>query len=337
VKHPRLRGALDGLKVLDVSDLSRYKDALDAGRQVGWGYYFPYLVSRHKDGRSAVLLHYDSGSACLFLWRRRGREEQLELCAPPAPMDRGVLRRCLERANEFNRDRTARVLRIDAKDAAAVSGVLGMRVRQRRVQYLYAPRQYASLSGNRYRTVRRNVAMVERLPDVEVQPYSVAHAPACRELLQSWREHHRSVHGDEGGAATSARIIELAEILAAPDLAGEVVIVGGRLAAFTFGGEIRSGVGCFLEAKSDARIPGLGYFSRHRFLSKLDRFVLVNDGSDVGRAGLRQLKDSFRPIEIHAEYRGYQREALRAMTRPAARPAVAADRTNGMMLAKRLL
>ncbi len=319
VTHPELRGALDGLKVLDVSDLARYKDAVDAGRQIGWGYYFPYLFSRNRDGRSAVLLGYDSGSACVYLWRRQHRKERLELCVPPAPMDRGVLGRCLERANEFNGDRTARVLRIDAKDAAAVSGVLGMRVKQRRVQYLYAPQLYANLSGNRYHTIRRNIAMVTRLPDVQTQPYSAAHAPSCRELLKRWSEQYRSVHGDGGGAGTSARMLELAETFTAPDLLGEVVLVDGRLAAFTFGGEIRTGIGCVLETKSDATVRGLGYFSRQKFLSKLDRFVLVNDGSDVGRAGLRQLKDSFRPIEIHAEYRGYQREALRAMTRPAKR------------------
>jgi hypothetical protein len=309
--QPPTRGALDGLKPLEISDLARYKDAVEAGRQVGWGYYFPYLYSKHRPERTAVLLGYDEGSACVFLWRRRRGKELLELCVPPAPMDGGVLRRCLERMNEFNGHRAGRVLRIDAKDAAAVSKVLGTRVKQRRVQYLYAPQSYASLAGNRFHTVRRNVAMVERLPDVQVLPYSAAHAPACRALLESWSGRYRETHGDGGGAATSARILELAERFAAPDLAGEVVLIGGRLAAFTFGGEIRRGIGCVFETKSDPEVRGLGYFSRLRFISKLERFVLVNDGSDVGRAGLRQLKDSFRPIEMHAEYRGFQRPAAK--------------------------
>ena len=178
------------------------------------------------------------------------------------------------------------------------------------------------LAGNRFHTVRRNVAMVERLPDVQVLPYSAAHAPACRALLESWSGRYRETHGDGGGAATSARILELAERFAAPDLAGDVVLIGGRLAAFTFGGEIRRGIGCVFETKSDPEVRGLGYFSRLRFISKLERFVLVNDGSDVGRAGLRQLKDSFRPIEMHAEYRGFQRPAAKT---PAGRAAALFD------------
>jgi hypothetical protein len=320
VTRPPIRGALDGLKLLEISDLARYKDAVEAGRQVGWGYYFPYLYSKHRLERRAVLLGYDEGSACVFLWRGRRGKELLELCVPPTPMDGGVLRRCLERMNEFNGHRTGRVLRIDAKDAAAVSKVLGMRVKQRRVQYLYAPQSYASLAGNRFHTVRRNSAMVERLPDVQVTPYSVEHAAACRALLESWSGRYRALHGDGGGAATSARILELAERFAAPDLAGEIVLIGGRLAAFTFGGEIRRGIGCVFETKSDPDVRGLGYFSRLKFISKLERFVLVNDGSDVGRAGLRQLKDSFRPIEMHAEYRGFQRPATKVLAKRARAP-----------------
>jgi hypothetical protein len=311
--QPPTGGALDGLKPLEIADLARYKDALEAGRQVGWGYYFPYLYSKHRLERRAVLLAYDSGSACVFLWRRRRGKELLELCVPPAPLDGGVLRRCLERMNEFNGHRAGRVLRIDAKDATAVSKVLGMRVKQRRVQYLYAPQTYASLAGSRYHTIRRNVAMVERLPDVRVVPYGVEHAAACRALLESWSGRYRETHGDGGGAATSARALDLAERFGAPDLTGEVVLIGGRLAAFTFGGEIRRGIGCVFETKSDPEVRGLGYFSRLKFLSKLDGFVLVNDGSDVGRAGLRQLKDSFRPIEMHAEYRAFQRAPTKAV------------------------
>ncbi len=39
----------------------------------------------------------------------------------------------------------------------------------------------------------------------------------------------------------------------------------------------------------------------------LGEFDLVNDGSDAGRTGLRRLKDSFRPVEMHIEYSAIQR------------------------------
>ena len=83
-------------------------------------------------------------------------------------------------------------------------------------------------------------------------------------------------------------------------------MLNGRLSAFAFGGEIRPGVGCFFEAKADTEVAGLSYFQRYSFLEKLQEFQVVNDGSDVGRAGLRQLKNSLRPVEMQVEYRATQ-------------------------------
>ena len=83
--------------------------------------------------------------------------------------------------------------------------------------------------------------------------------------------------------------------------------MGGQLAAFAFGGEIRPGVACFFEAKSDGSVPGLAYAHRRNFMLNLQDYDVVNDGSDTGRPGLRQLKDSFRPVAMHAEYRATQR------------------------------
>ena len=37
----------------------------------------------------------------------------------------------------------------------------------------------------------------------------------------------------------------------------------------------------------------------------------VNDGSDVGRDGLRQLKESLRPVARHVEFRASQRKRAR--------------------------
>ncbi len=63
------------------------------------------------------------------------------------------------------------------------------------------------------------------------------------------------------------------------------------------------------DAKDAARaceVPGLRVVERK---AKLGACELVNDGSDFGRAGLRQLKDSLRPAQVHVEFRGSQAAA----------------------------
>ena len=264
---PQLAGALDGLEPLQPADLARYQRAVEAGRQLGWAYYFPYLLARGSASRSAVLIAEECGALCLFLWRARERGERLDLLLPPVPMHPTALSLSLERANDFNADRSARVLRLDADDAALAASLPGLRVRPRKEQYLYAPAAFADLGGRRYRTLRRNVARIEGLPDLEVLPYTPGeHADACLALLRRWARHHRDAHGTAGGTGTSRRALDLAARLPAL-VRGEVIYLAGRLVAYALGGEIRPGIGCFFEAKTEPAQPGLAYFQRYRFLS----------------------------------------------------------------------
>ena len=305
---PSLSGALDGLKVSEASDLPRYKRAVEEGQQIGWGYYFPYLLSHNRPERSAALLAEDDGSMCVFIWQQTDSGPRLDLALAPTPINVPVLERCLERANDFNGDTSARVLRIDTKDVDAVSSIHRLQVKRRRMQYLYAPGNYTDLGGRKYQTIRRNVVRVEALPEVEVVPYTASHAEACRELLRRWRRRHRQTSTTKGAVGMSRRGIELANVLPDNELRGEVVLVGGRVSAFAFGGELRPGLGCSFDRRCDPEVRGLSYFHLRSFLLKLRDFDVVNDGSDAGRSGLRQLKDSFRPVEMHAEYRASQQQ-----------------------------
>ncbi|MFT5695753.1 MAG: hypothetical protein ACI9QQ_001732 [Myxococcota bacterium] len=311
MKKSQLVGALEGLRTLELADLPRYKDAVTAGEQMGWGYYFPYLISRNRTGRRAVLIGEDRGSFCLYVWRRDKNAadeggERLDLALAPTPASVAVVNRCIERANDFNGDRSARILRVDEHDVDKVAAVPGLQLRPRKVQYVYTPSDFGELTGGKYRTLRRNVASVDALSGLFVKPYTSAHAPGCEALLKRWGDRHRENQGTSGGVGSTKRALKLLGQFPELDLRAEVVLLDDRVVAFALGGEIRPGVGCFFDAKSDADIQGLSYFHRYRFLSSLTDCKQVNDGSDVGRAGLRQLKTSLRPSAMHEEFRASQ-------------------------------
>ena len=299
-------GRLEVLREMDAADLPRWKKALEQWKPLGFGYYFPYVLAHQGTKRKAVLVAEDGGCLCSFILRERRKGAHLDVYLPPMPMDVKVAQRCLERANEFNGDRSARILRIDARDAAQAAKIPGVSIRERRKQYMYAPNAYADLSGGKYRALRRQLTRTQQLQELETAPYSERYASDCRTLLQRWAERHRSTHGTSGDAGLSRRALGLADVLSAPDLTGEVFLLGGRVVGYWLGGEIRQGLGCLLDAKSDLDVPGLAYFQRYRFLTTHGGFERVNDGSDARRPGLRQLKDSFRPVEMHTEYRGRQ-------------------------------
>jgi hypothetical protein len=287
-----------------LSDLGEYKSRISAGNQMGFAYYFPYLLARN--GAEDLLLGEEEGSVCVFVRRDRPSGPHLDLFLAPAPMSSKALLRCLERANEYNGDYSARVLKIDERDAAQLSCLRRLRIEKRREQYIYRPHSFRNISGSRFRTLRRNVAMVEAMQDVEVVPFASKHAQGCLELLRRWSRRHSHEHNAAGGVGTSECVVKLAGFLPEQDLRGELVFIDGKLSAFSFGGEIRPGLGCYVEAKSDFDIPGLSYFQRRHFLSGLTDFEFVNDSSDANRPGLKQLKDSMRPIAMHSEYIAHQ-------------------------------
>jgi hypothetical protein len=84
-------------------------------------------------------------------------------------------------------------------------------------------------------------------------------------------------------------------------------LIGGKLVGYSFGGAIHSGLACYYDTKCEPDIKGLTYFIRRSFLLHLKQYPSVNDGSDMGREGLNQIKQSFRPVAMHQEYRGYQK------------------------------
>ena len=302
-------GALEGLEALGPHLLERFKAAVAAGSQVGWAYCFAYLLASEKPRRRSILVGEDEGSLCLFRRDAKRDGPRLDLLFPPVPMNPRALERALERANDFNGDRSARVLRIDDHDVRAVESIGSLRVRPRRMQYMFAPARYESLSGRAFYTVRRNVALVERLAGVEVTRFRPSHMDGCRALLEEWRERHRTDHGTGGGVGFTRRLLAVLGTLPERDLSGEVVLLHGRLVAFAFGGMIRPGLACSLERKCDTTVRGLTYFHFRSLLLSLREFERVNDGSDAKRAGLRQLKDSFRPVAMEPEHRAQQRRS----------------------------
>jgi hypothetical protein len=297
---------LTGLKAASPDDYANYTAALENSRPTGSSYYLPGLLAYQRAGRREILIGEDEGSICIYRWEFKQGKTQLDLYLAPTPMNAAVLQRCIERANEYNQDQSARILRIDEKDEHEIASA-GFRVRKRREQYLFSPEKYLDLGGKELYTVRRNHAKIDKLGEVRVETYTPSYAESCHALLERWRSEHRERHGSAGGYGSSKRIIDLAGKLPESALTGQVILIEEAVAAFSFGGKIHSGIACSFERKCDNQFNGLTYFQLRHFLLHLDSYHFVNDGSDAGRPGLKQLKDSFRPVEMHAEYRGYQK------------------------------
>jgi hypothetical protein len=184
------------------------------------------MLIYNNPGHSAALIGEDEGSICVFLWTASSDDSssRLELLLAPSPMNADVLKRCVERTNDHNGDQSARILRVYARDADAISAIPELQLKQRHPQYMFSPASFADIGGRKYRSMRRNVSKVEALANVEARPYTGADNEACLNLLSKWRHHHRDTHGTMGGIGTSKRLINLAGEFAGPDIYGEAIL-----------------------------------------------------------------------------------------------------------------
>ena len=301
------QGELDELIPATWQQHEFYTLAVEDTRPSGFYYYYPALLAYQRRDRRTILLHEDAGSLCVYRLQTDGESQRLELYLAPKPMNADVLKRCFQRVNDFNGDRKARIMRIDETDALAITAA-GYRVRERYQQFIFSPDNYQQLAGKSLYTVRRQVTRTEKLGEVQVKSYSSEeHKEDCRDLLRRWGKEHREKHGTTGGVAYTRNILDLADKLPERMISGQVVLINGKLCAFSFGGSIHSGLACSYERKCDTSVAGLTYYQLRKLLLHLGDHKLVNDGSDANRPGLRQLKQSFRPVSMHQEYRGYQK------------------------------
>ncbi len=298
---------LTDLKPLQITDLSAFKSAITAGQQQGWAYYFPFLLFvRYGAENSQMLWTEDEGSLCLFV-RQTGKKNRLHLYFPPFPANDAALQRCLERANEYNREHSTWIYWIDEDNADQLHRLKSLRLQRRNPQYLYRPRDLADMSGSTYRTLRRNISLGRRMTDIDIQPYHLEDAPECRQLLEHWgKTQGQGLTGTFYQRRYALNCFQLAPQFQEQDLRGLVFRVNGQVRAFAFGGEIRPELGCSLLTIAAPDVTCLSYVVRHHFLSGMTNCLVVNDGSDGGQDGLREMKVRFRPCGLHNTFKAKQ-------------------------------
>jgi hypothetical protein len=307
------------LRPLLLDDLPLFQEAVTAGRQQGWAYYFPFMFLVFWGAKNTRMLWTeDQGSICVFI-STGGKTSQLQLFAPPFPGNRAALRRCLERANDHNGEHAANIVWIDEQDAGFVQDLGVLEMRPKHPEYLYRSADLAAMNGPQYRSLRRNVSLVGRRADLETRSYTRDDAAQCQQLFERWERIQGQKYAKVRGRRYTLGSLSLETELDWKTLRGIVVTISGRISGFAFGGEIRPGLGCTMALKSDPEEPSLGYYLRQRFMAQMQDCEVVNDGSDLGAPGLRAMKERFRPCGMHAVFRAQQSRRLPRMIATMAR------------------
>lgn len=294
-----LSTALGGLSRIEASDRHIFDDAMSASGATGWSYYFPYLhFFSQLEGGERVLFERTANSVLVYRRIEKRNRSSLSLLVPPFPFDAGALDHAGARMAEANEDKRQRIARVPEELAWEVARA-GFELRFNDDEYIYDAASVRDLTGRDFATLRRKIGRFDR-DTLSVRPYSPAERAGCEALLDDWQETLTQKGIRIGPYKTYARrCLEGGDALDPAVLRGEVIEIDGAIAAFTFGGPIDADSSSLFITVSDHRHPGLAYLQRHQFMLGDPGAQRFNDFVDSGRAGLAQMKRTFRPIRMH--------------------------------------
>ncbi|HTY08625.1 MAG TPA: phosphatidylglycerol lysyltransferase domain-containing protein [Candidatus Edwardsbacteria bacterium] len=257
----------------------------------------------------------------LFLWHFSERIELAEhggmLCLRVRkgdavehflPLGVGPQRRCLDQLiDEARNDKRPFTLRsLTAAQAAqletAMPAAFAVTPVRERFDYVYAVHDLINLAGEKYHAKKNHLNKFTRSYDWKYLPLDPSLIDRVAHAEIDWCE-QRQCDSDEGLKGEKAGIVETLKQFGHLDYQGAVIVIGDRIAAFTFGEALSRDTVVIHIEKADPKFPGAYAAINQQFLEhEWPAMAWVNREEDLGIEGLRQAKLSYHPARFVEKY-----------------------------------
>jgi len=166
--------------------------------------------------------------------------------------------------------------------------------------YLYRREDLAALRGRALQRKRNLVHAFEKMHSYEAYPFSSERLGDAISILEAWRDNAK----DQADYAPSREALEHASDFG---LHGRIYYVEGKPAGYTLGEASKAGTMFVVHyEKTVPGMKGLYQVINMDFVRSLPpEVVLINREQDLGDAGLRQAKLTYRPCEYVKKYRAH--------------------------------
>lgn len=163
--------------------------------------------------------------------------------------------------------------------------------------YLYSREELSRLSGRKFHRKKNLVNAFVGRYRFEGRPLLAEYMEDALFVNEEWRR-SASVPGDY--EAAKAALMEMDEL----QLCGGIYYVEGKPAAFTLGEELNPSTFVIHFEKGTGDYKGLLQFVNQSFAAILpDKYELINREQDLGEEGLRQAKESYKPVGFVRKFR----------------------------------
>lgn len=167
--------------------------------------------------------------------------------------------------------------------------------------YVYLAQDLINLSGRKFHGKKNHLNQFYKdYPTAEYLPITAEIIPQCREVLNNWYDKHRAANpDDEFMCYEQAAIHEIFDNFDDFKLKGGAILLGGKIVAFTFGEQLNSDTAVIHVEKADPEIRGAYTAINQNFIAnEWANMTYINREEDMGLDGLRQAKESYRPVKL---------------------------------------
>ncbi len=167
--------------------------------------------------------------------------------------------------------------------------------------YVYLAQDLINLSGRKFHGKKNHLnAFRKEYPDAKYLPITEAIIPKCREELNLWYATHKRDNPDDPFIGyEQAAIHEIFDHFDAFKLKGGAILIKDKVVAFTFGEKLNSDTAVIHVEKADPSVRGIYVAINQAFVEhEWADMIYINREEDMGIDGLRQAKESYRPIKM---------------------------------------
>jgi len=167
--------------------------------------------------------------------------------------------------------------------------------------YVYLAQDLINLSGRKFHGKKNHLnAFRKEYPDARYVPITEEIIPQCREELNAWSAVHKRANPDDPFIGyEQAAIHEIFDHFDRFKLKGGAILLDGKVVAFTFGEQLNSDTAVIHVEKADPSVRGIYAAINQNFVAReWSDMTYINREEDMGIDGLRQAKESYRPIKL---------------------------------------
>ena len=181
---------------------------------------------------------------------------------------------------------------------AALPGAFAFAPARDRYDYVYAVRDLIDLGGEKYHAKKNHLNKFTRTYDWKYLPLDTTLLNAVAQAEIDWCE-QKHCEFDEGLKGEKSGIVETLKQFGKLDYKGGVIMIDGKVAAFTLGETLSRDTIVIHIEKADPQVPGAYAAINQQFLEhEWPGMTWVNREEDLGIAGLRQAKLSYHPARF---------------------------------------